>query len=62
MQRNLPILSNIVLDYIWLSVSNYSIEHSFSMYNNLLNSDYQNLFCELLKKLTMLYFNKGNQI
>ena len=36
MQRNLPILSNIALDYIWLPVSSCSIERSFSMYNNLL--------------------------
>ena len=55
MQRNLPILSNITLDYIWLSVFSCSIEYSFSIYNNLLNSDHQNLSCESLKKLTMLY-------
>ena len=57
MQKILPILSSIALDYIWLPVSSCSVERSFSMYNNLLNSDRQNLSCESLKQLTMLYFN-----
>jgi hypothetical protein len=54
-QRILPILSNIALDYIWLPISSCSVERSFSMYNNLLNSDRQNLSCESLKQLSMLY-------
>ncbi|GBB98979.1 hypothetical protein RclHR1_33840001 [Rhizophagus clarus] len=56
-KRILPILLNIALDIIWLPISSCSVERSFSMYNNLLNSDWQNLFCELLKQLNMLYFN-----
>ena len=60
MQKILPILSSIALDYIWLPVSSCSVERSFSMYNNLLNSDRQNLSCESLKQLNMLYFN-GNR-
>ena len=39
MQRILPILSSVALDYIWLPISSCSVECSFSMYNNLLNSD-----------------------
>ena len=61
MQTILPILSNIALDYIWLPISSCSIKSSFSMYNNLLNSDRQNLSCESLKKLNMLYFNGKDQ-
>ncbi len=61
-QKILPILSNIALDYIWLPISSCSVERSFSMYNNLLNSDRQNLSCESLKKLNMLYFNGKDQI
>ena len=57
MQTKLPILSNIALDYIWLPISSCSVERSFSMYNNLLNSDRQNLSCGSLKQLSMLYFN-----
>ena len=38
MQFNLPILSKIALDYIWLLISSCSVERSFSLYNNLLNS------------------------
>ncbi len=57
MQTNLPILSNIALNYIWLPISSCSVERSFSMYNNLLNSDRQNLSRKSLKQLSMLYFN-----
>ena len=57
MQKILPILSSVALDYIWLPISSCSVERSFSMYNNLLNSDRQNLSCESLKQLSMLYFN-----
>lgn len=60
MQSNVPILSKIALDYIWLPISSCSVERSFSMYNNLLNSDRQNLSWESLKKLNILYFNKSN--
>src|SRR5947209_333073 len=62
MQTNLPILSNIALDYIWLPISSCSVECSFSMYNNLLNNDHQNLSCESLKQLNILYFNGKNEI
>ena len=61
MQQILPILSNIALDYIWLPISSCSVERSFSMYNNLLNSNRQNLSCESLRKLNMLYFNRRDQ-
>ena len=53
----LPILSNIALDYIWLPVSSCTVERSFSMYNSLLDSDRQNLSQDSLKKLSMMYFN-----
>jgi hypothetical protein len=53
----LPILSNIALDYIWLPVSSCTVERSFSMYNSLLDSDRQNLSQDSLKKLNMMYFN-----
>jgi hypothetical protein len=53
----LPILSKIALEYIWLPVSSCSVERSFSMYNSLLDSDRQNLSQESLKKLNMMYFN-----
>lgn len=53
----LPILSNIALDYIWLPISSCTVERSFSMYNSLLDSDRQNLSQDSLKKLNMLYFN-----
>ena len=60
-QKILLILSNIALDYIWLLISSCSVERSFSMYNNLLNSDRQNLSYESLKQLNMLYFNGRNE-
>ncbi len=53
----LPILSNIALDYIWLPISSCTVERSFSMYNSLLDSDRQNLSQDSLKKLNMMYFN-----
>ncbi len=53
----LPILSNIALDYIWLPVSSCTVERSFSMYNSLLDSDRQNLSQDSLKTLNMMYFN-----
>ena len=53
----LPILSNIAMDYIWLPISSCTVERSFSMYNSLLDSDRQNLSQDSLKKLSMMYFN-----
>jgi hypothetical protein len=53
----LPILSNLALDYIWLPISSCTVERSFSMYNSLLDSDRQNLSLDSLKRLSMLYFN-----
>src|SRR6185437_10583325 len=53
----LQILSNIALDYIWLSISSCTVERSFSMYNSLLDNDRQNLSQDSLKKLSMMYFN-----
>ena len=45
----LPILSKIALDYIWLPISSCTVERSFSMYNSLLDSDRQNLSQDSLK-------------
>ena len=56
--QQLPLLSKIALDYIWLPISSCSVERSFSMYNSLLDSDRQNLSLDSLKKLNMLYYNK----
>ncbi|CAB4432412.1 unnamed protein product [Rhizophagus irregularis] len=53
----LPILSNIALDYIWLPISSCTVERSFSMYNSLLDNDRQSLSKDSLKGLSMLYFN-----
>ncbi|GES86291.1 CGG triplet repeat-binding protein 1 [Rhizophagus clarus] len=55
----LPILSKIALDYIWLPVSSCSVERSFSIYNNILDENRQNLSEDSLKRLNMMYFN-GN--
>ena len=46
----LPILSKIALEYIWLPISSCSVERSFSMYNSLLDNDRQNLSQDSLKK------------
>ncbi|PKY50584.1 hypothetical protein RhiirA4_467145 [Rhizophagus irregularis] len=35
----LPILSSIALNYIWLPISSYAVEHNFSLYNTLLDSN-----------------------
>ncbi|GBC39461.2 transcription factor E2F6 isoform X1 [Rhizophagus irregularis DAOM 181602=DAOM 197198] len=53
----LPILSNIALDYICLPISSCTVERSFSMYNSLLDNDWQSLSKDSLKGLSMLYFN-----
>jgi hypothetical protein len=55
----LPILSKIALDYIWLPVSSCSVERSFSIYNNILDENRQNLSEDSLKRLNIMYFN-GN--
>lgn len=57
--QQLPLLSKIALDYIWLPISSCSVERSFSMYNSLLDSDRQNLSPDSLKKLNMLYYNSS---
>jgi hypothetical protein len=54
----LPILSKIALDYIWLPVSSCSVERSFSIYNNILDDNRQNLSEDSLKRLNMMYFNR----
>ncbi len=36
LEEYLPILSKISLNYIWLPISSYSIERSFSIYNNII--------------------------
>ncbi len=42
-------LSKIVLEYIWLLISSYSVERSFSIYNNILDCNRQNLLEDSLK-------------
>jgi len=59
LEDKLPILSKIALNYIWLPVSSCSVERSFSIYNNILDNNRQNLSEDSLKKLNMMYFN-GN--
>ena len=59
MMQQLPLLSKIALDYIWLPISSCSVERSFSMYNSLLDSDRQNLSLDSLKNLNMLYYNSS---
>ncbi|GBC24006.2 CGG triplet repeat-binding protein 1 [Rhizophagus irregularis DAOM 181602=DAOM 197198] len=56
MQKILPILSSIALDYIWLPVSSCSVECSFSMYNNLLNNDRQKPFLRIIKAINYVVF------
>ena len=59
--NKLPILSKLALalDYIWLPISSCSMERSFSIYNNILDENRQNLSEDSLKRLNMMYFN-GN--
>jgi hypothetical protein len=54
----LPIISKIALDYIWLPISSCSVERSFSIYNNILDDNRQNLSEDSLKRLNMMYFNR----
>ena len=55
---HLPLLSQIALDYIWLPLSSCSVERSFSVYNNILNEDRENLSQDSLRMLNILYFNR----
>ncbi|RIA95448.1 hypothetical protein C1645_816677 [Glomus cerebriforme] len=57
MVNQLPLLSNIALDYIWLPISSCTVERSFLIYNTILDDDYQNLSLESLKALNMMHFN-----
>lgn len=57
MKPQLPIISNIALDYIWLPISSCSVERSFSLYNTILDSDRQNLSQDSLKQFNMIYYN-----
>ena len=59
LEDKLPILSKVALDYIWLPISSCSVERSFSIYNNILDDNRQNLSEDSLKRLNMMYFN-GN--
>ena len=52
------ILSNIALLYIWLLISSCAVKRSFSVYNNLLEDDRQNLNENSLKILNIFYFNQ----
>lgn len=60
MSLTFPLLTTIALDYIWLPISSCSVERSFSIYNNLLHDNRQNLSTESLKMLNMMYFNASN--
>ncbi|RHZ53787.1 hypothetical protein Glove_437g45 [Diversispora epigaea] len=50
-------LIEIAYDYIWLPISSCAVERSFSVYNNILSNNRQNLSTESLKILNMMYFN-----
>lgn len=54
----LPLLSEIAFDYIWLPISSCSVERSFSAYNKILSDDRQNLSKESLRALTTMYYNQ----
>jgi hypothetical protein len=56
----LPLLEKIARSHIWLPVFSCAVERSFSAYNKFLDDDRQNLSPELLKFLTMMYFNNQN--
>ena len=58
-QDQLPILSEIALEYIWLPISSCSVERSFSIYNNILDSNKQNPYETSLKTLNMMYNNSS---
>ena len=60
MANQLPILSNIALDYIWLPISSCTVERSFSIYHSILEEDRQNLSLDSLKALNIIYFNLNN--
>jgi hypothetical protein len=55
--NHLPLLSQIALDYIWIPISSCSVERSFSVYNNILSEDRENLSQDSLQMLNTLYFN-----
>jgi len=57
--NELPILSSIALDYIWLPISSCTVERSFSFYNTILDTNRQNLSQDSLKILTMMHFNSN---
>ena len=62
-QDQLLILSEIALEYIWLPISSCSVERSFSIYNNILDSNRQNLSETSLKTLNMiLIYNNSSSI
>ena len=49
LRDKLLILSKIALEYIWLPISSCSVERSFSIYNNILDCNRQNLLEDFLK-------------
>ena len=54
MSSSLPILNNIASIYIWLPISSCAVERSFSVYNNLLEDDRQNLSEDSLKMYILI--------
>ena len=57
--NHLPLLSQIALDYIWIPISSCGVERSFSVYNNILGEDRENLSKDSLRMLNTLYFNRN---
>ncbi|CAG8465318.1 655_t:CDS:10 [Diversispora eburnea] len=54
MASTFPLLSEIAFDYMWLPISSCAVEWSFSVYNNILSDNRQNLSTESLKILNMI--------
>ncbi|KAF0362928.1 transcription factor e2f6 [Gigaspora margarita] len=55
--EELPELSKIAQEYIWLLISSCAIEQSFSNYNNILANNRQTLSLDSLQMLNIMYFN-----
>lgn len=55
--RNLPNLSKLALDYIWLPISGVDVERSFSTYKNILDDKRTSLSETSIAALNFMYFN-----
>jgi hAT family C-terminal dimerisation region len=56
--RNLPNLSKLALEYIWLPVSGVDVERSFSAYKNILDDRRHALSETSVAALNFMYFNR----